>query len=251
MRSRHADLKASIITLREQGKSYGEIRRTLKIDIPKSTLSYWCNKVLLTDIQQRRVQELVAAGAQKGRTIALLMNEERRALCLQEIERRNKHLAGLLFDKDVAKIALAVLYLGEGAKSPKRGYLMFGNSDPLIIDLFLQLLRRCYNIDEKKFRCTLQCRADQNIKKLEKFWARITNIPSSQFYKARPDPRTIGKPSRKLDYKGVCRIDYFSAEIFFELMKIPRILHGGLWSSGRTSLWHGEDGSSILPRSMI
>ena len=120
-----------------------------------------------------------------------------------------------------------MLYLGEGAKN-QRGSLMFGNSDPFIISLFLYLLRYCYNIDESKFRCTLQCRADQNSRKLEKFWFQITKIPLSQFYKARIDPRTIGKPSKKLEYKGVCRIDYFSAEIFTELTQIANIVHEGL-----------------------
>ena len=104
---------------------------------------------------------------------------------------------------------------------------MFGNSDPSIISLFMSLLRYCYNIDESKFRCTLQCRADQNTKKLEKFWSQITKIPLSQFYKARVDPRTIDKPSKKLNYKGVCRIDYFSADLFIELKQIAEIIHRG------------------------
>jgi len=86
-------------------------------------------------------------------------------------------------------------------------------------------MRKCYTIDEKKFRCTVLCRADQDTKALEKFWLKITKIPSSQFYKTRMDPRTAGKPSRKLDYKGVCVIDYFSADIFLDLMQIPKTIH--------------------------
>ena len=103
---------------------------------------------------------------------------------------------------------------------------MLGNSEPLVIRLFLNLLRYCYNIDESKFRCTLQCRADQNIPKLEKFWSQITNIPLAQFYKARIDPRTIGKPSNNPNYKGVCRIDYFSGDIFMELKQIMSLILG-------------------------
>ncbi len=105
---------------------------------------------------------------------------------------------------------------------------MFGNSDPFIINLFVSLLRYCYSVDECKFRCTIQCRADQNIKELELFWSRVTKIPLLQFYKARVDPRTVNKPSKKKDYKGVCRIDYFSADLFFEIIKIPEIISKGL-----------------------
>ena len=64
--------------------------------------------------------------------------------------------------------------------------------------------------------------------KTGKFWSKITNIPLSQFYKARIDSRTIGKKSKNLNYKGVCRIDYFSAEIAIELMQISKIIHKGL-----------------------
>ncbi len=132
-----------------------------------------------------------------------------------------------LKNKDIAKIALAMLFLGEGSKKSK-GTLMLGNSDPQTIILYLKLLRQCYVLDEKKFRCTVQCRADQDTRKLERFWSRTTKIPSKQFYETRIDPRTIGKPSKYLDYKGVCRIDYFSADILTELKQIINLIFEGL-----------------------
>ncbi|MDP2663986.1 MAG: hypothetical protein Q8P08_00910 [bacterium] len=164
-------------------------------------------------------------GAGRGRATALIANRLKREKYIQAVRGRISHLAGELKKRSTSKIALAMLYLGEGSKK-QRGALMFGNSDPSVVRLFLNLLRYCYNIDEKKFRCTLQCRADQNIKKLEKFWSKITGIPPSQFYKARIDPRTIGKPSKKLDYKGVCRIDYFSGDVFMELKQIIEVIAG-------------------------
>ncbi|MEK7598802.1 MAG: hypothetical protein AAB487_03635 [Patescibacteria group bacterium] len=159
----------------------------------------------------------------KGRALALAVIRVKREHYLDEVQARIEHLGKVFRNKDVAKIALAMLYLGEGSKTP-RSALMFGNSDPRIIRLFTELLRFCYEIDELKFRCTLQCRADQDIKKMEKFWSEITKIPSTQFYKARIDPRTIGKISKKPDYKGVCRIDYFSADLFNEIMKIIELI---------------------------
>ena len=38
------------------------------------------------------------------------------------------------------------------------------------------------------------------------------------------DVRTLGKPTKKQDYKGVCRVDYFSAEIFIELKEIADLI---------------------------
>ncbi len=219
-------LKEKVKGLRKKGKTYSEIQKILKVSIPKSTLSYWCSNVKLPKEYHKRIQKIIINNAQKGRIIALIVNKVKREKYLISVANRNKHLAIILKNKDTAKIALAMLYLGEGSKT-KKGGLEFGNSDPFIVDLFLYLLRYCYKIDSKKFRCTLQCRADQDIKKLEKFWFGVTKIPLSQFYKVRIDPRSIGKPTKKLDYKGVCRINYFSADIFIELMQIPKIIHKG------------------------
>lgn len=202
-----------------------EINSTLGTKIPKSTLSNWCCGIPLPNSYQRKVRDYNLANLKVAREIALDGQRKKRNEYLNLIRNRNNHLSQLIKSRDVAKIALAVLYLGEGQKNIKKGSLMFGNSDPLIVKLFLDLLRHCFNIDDRKFRCTLQCRADQDIKKLEKFWSKITKIPLSQFYKVQVDPRTKGKPSKKIDYKGVCRIDYFSAEVLIELLQIPEIIH--------------------------
>lgn len=219
-------LKLQAIKLRGAGKTYSEIQNALEIRVPKSTLSYWCKDVSLSHKKQERIRKLILNNSKKGLKSALLVNRTNRKKYLESIIDRNKHLKFALKNKDTAKIVLAVLYLGEGGKN-RKGSLLFGNSDPFIIGLFLHLLRYCYDIDESKFRCTIQCRADHNIKKLEQFWSQITKISSSQFYKARIDPRTIGKKSRKENYKGVCRIDYFSADLFLELMSISKIIYKG------------------------
>jgi len=217
-------LRKKAIELRKKGRTYSEIQKILKTEIPKSTLSYWCSNIELPKEYRDRIQELILKNAHKGRAVALVVNRIKREKYLKSVEDRNKYLAKSLRNKDIVKIALAMLYLGEGGKD-QRGSLLFGNSDPFIISLFLYSLRYCYSIDESKFRCTLMCRADQNTKKLEKFWSKVTNIPPSQFYRVRQDARTIGKPTKKKDYKGVCKIDYFSADIYTELMMIPKIIY--------------------------
>lgn len=220
-------LKEKVIKLRKRGKTYLEIQSTFKKSIPKSTLSYWCRNIPLPLNYQRKIQAYNKFNLEKARKIALAVNKLKREKYLKSIVDRNKHFKNILKDRGVAKVVLAILYLGEGSKNPKRGSLAFGSSDPFIISLFLYLLRYCYNINENKIRCTLQCRADQNIKKLETFWSKITKIPLTKFYKAQIDPRTINRPSKKLDYKGVCRIDCFSADILLDLLQIPKIIFKG------------------------
>lgn len=210
-------LKNDALKLRKSGRSYGEIREILKAKIPKSTLSYWFKDILLSDKNKHRIKKIILSKAEEGRIKALKTNKDKRGLYLESIKKKVSHLPNLIDNKEIAKLALTMLYLGEGSKT-RRGALMFGNSNPDIIKLFLKILRTCYDVDESKFRCTVQCRADQDPTILKEFWFDITKIPRGQFYKPRIDLRTIGRPSRKLGYKGVCRIDYFSADIYNELI---------------------------------
>ena len=209
--------KKRAIELRRLGKSYGEINNFLNAKIPKSTLSHWFRNIYLSEKQKNRINLLTLDRINTARVKAIAVNKAKRNNYLKHIREKVVHLPIFLNNKDVAKTALGMLYLGEGSKT-RRGALMFGNSSPDIIKLFLKLLRNCYDIDESKFRCTVQFRADQNPKILEEYWSYITKISKSHFYKTSVDMRTVGKPSRKPEYKGVCRIDYFSADIYNELI---------------------------------
>jgi hypothetical protein len=222
MESKFIRYKKEAVDLRRKGNTYGMIVRRLNTKIPKSTLSCWFKKVILSKDALEKLNNSISENIKKAHVAAANAKKEKRIKYLEEIKNKVSHLKKIKNSKDIAKIILAVLYLGEGSKN--RRSMMLGNSDPKIIKLFLKLLRLCYSVDESKFRCTLQCRADQNIEELEKFWQKITGIRPDKFYKARIDPRTIGKKSKKLDYKGVCRIDYFSADVFNEIKIIMEII---------------------------
>ena len=189
------------IRLRKQGKTYTEIIKELKFHIPKSTLSYWFKHIDESSKSKKLREQKRLIHLQYAREKSLQWRTEQRKKYLDNLRFENRGLKKQIANQQTAKIALTILYLGEGSKSPKRGSLVFGNSDPAVIKLFLQLLRKIYEIQEEKFRCTVQCRADQNIKSLEQFWSKTTNISHSQFYASRVDPRTVGVQSRKLNYK--------------------------------------------------
>lgn len=220
-------IRQRAIVLRQCGKTYPEINRILEANIPKSTLSYWCKQIPFSQKYKQRIQNLNLRSLDRARQLAWAAIKRKRQIYLDTLRRHNIKLERTLEDKRVAKIALAMLFWAEGSKT-KKGSVVFGNSDPTMIALFLKLLKVCYPINSVKFRCTLQCRADQNIRKLEHFWSRITQIPLAQFYRARIDARTIGRPSRHKNYKGVCRIDYFSAHVFNDLKIAIEIITGGL-----------------------
>jgi len=223
MISKFIKYKKKAIDLRLEGHTYGEITEKIGKPIPKSTLTEWFKNIKLSFVADNRLRNVVSKRIRNAHIRALAANKKIRKDYLEDIARKVAPLKKRLDNPGVAKIALAMLYLGEGAKK-KRGSLMFGNSDPRIIKLFLSLLRNSYDICESKFRCTLQCRDSQDIKSLEHFWSNIANVPLDQFYKARVDPRTLGKKIRNTDYKGVLRIDYFSADVYNEIIKIIEII---------------------------
>jgi len=228
VKSRYYHLKPKIIALRSSGKTYTEICKIVGIKISKGTLSNWCGNILLSPKQKQRVAYLIKGGASRGRATALAVNKLKRDKYLKSLVVKNEHLAGLISDKDIAKITLAVLYLGEGAKWRSHRGLMLGSADPKIIRFYLKLLNKCYGITSKRLHCRISYRADQNIKRLTKFWSHYTQIPLKNFYKTKPDSRTKGKPTKRKNYKGVCVVTLGSTEIQLELESIAEIIFSGL-----------------------
>jgi len=121
-----------------------------------------------------------------------------------------------------------MLCLGEARKYNSSGSFSLGSSDPRIIIIFLVLLEVCFDYNQDKVRCTVQCRADQDTKELEGFWQDVTRIPRKLFYKTRIDPRTIGKPTKRLDYRGVLKVDYFDTKVQLELESLSSLVYNQL-----------------------
>lgn len=217
-------LIAKVRIMRAGGSTYREICNKINVDIPKSTLTYWCKNTRLPRSYQLKIRRLNVAHLKNARTKAVVANKSRRLDVYDEIKNINSHISLHIRELPTAKIALAMLCLGEATKYPNP--FCFGNANPKIIQLFLKLLEKSYNFDERKVRCTVQCRADQNTLKLEHYWANITNIPSTQFYRTRIDKRTIGKPTVKDNYFGVLRINYLDTRVQLELESLAELLYG-------------------------
>ncbi len=158
-------IRERAVELRVQGKTYPEIQKALGIKVPKGNLFYWFQNIKLTLEQAEKIRQQNLRSLAETRLKANLVLKQRREKYLASVADRVKDFALVLDNKKTAKVALALLYITEGSRSA-RGSVVFGNSDPYIISLFLHLLRFCYNVDERKLRSTVQCRADQNIKDL-------------------------------------------------------------------------------------
>jgi hypothetical protein len=213
--------------LRALGKTYSQVTKALGVPVAKSTLSYWCRGLSLSEDYEANVQKLVKAGSSRGRAAALVSNRRKYREARAAIKKRAHGFSPLLADVRVGKLALAMLYLGEGAKWVSHRGLALGSSDPDIVKLYVQLLESCYGIKRRALKARIMYRSDQDIATLTGFWSKQLHLTSGQFYKTKPDSRTSGIRTRKNNYKGVCAIYCAGTEIQLELDAIARSLING------------------------
>ncbi len=216
-------LRKTVRKLRAKGKTYTEIQQILAVSIPKSTLSSWCQNVILPVWYTDKIRNLNRKSFTKAQAMAWASMRRKRELFLDKVRQEADRVLKK-FNLENLKMVLAMLYLGEGAKWKSHSGLSLGSSDSTIILLYISLLEKCYRIKPNQLKCRISYRADQNIRELEKYWSSITGIPKENFYKTKPDPRTKGKKTKKNDYKGVCVITCAGSHIQLELEEIANLL---------------------------
>ncbi|KKS95885.1 MAG: hypothetical protein UV73_C0013G0030 [Candidatus Gottesmanbacteria bacterium GW2011_GWA2_43_14] len=114
------------------------------------------------------------------------------------------------------KIAGLMLYWGEGTKYRDQ-IVDLANSDPVMIKIFLQMLRTVYGILEEKLRVLIYCYSDQDVNKLKEYWMKITNISEKQFIKPYIRQDFLEKKKNKMP-NGLIHIRYHDKKLY-NLMK--------------------------------
>lgn len=237
MRRYSKEIVFKIRNLRSEGKTYSEINSSIGMRIPKSTLSDLLRGVVLPPQYENKISKLNTTNLNRGRKTAVLVNQIRRKDFLDSLIKKNIPVSEIINDEKVAKIALAMLCLGEASRYKSGGgRFSLGSSDPRIIVILLKLLKKCFHIDWKKIRGTVQCRADQDTASLERYWSKLSGIPKKLIYKPLIDPRTKGKPTKNKDYKGVFRIDYFDTKVQLELESLADLVYNKLLDKRARSL---------------
>jgi len=77
-------------------------------------------------------------------------------------------------DVDYCKILLAMLYWGEGTKTVRQ--LVFMNSNPKIIKMYLFLLLKVFVINESKLKTYLHLHDYHDRDRMINYWSDITGI---------------------------------------------------------------------------
>ena len=142
-----AGLRERAREFRRAGYTYSEICEALGVDIPKSTINGWVKDIELTADQKTRIEKKERDSILRSQPLAAEWNREQKRRRLHAIVEKAAPIAQRLAEnKEALMLMASALYMGEGAKNPNAFTL--GNSDPRIIQAWLALLRRTFDIDE-------------------------------------------------------------------------------------------------------
>lgn len=210
--------------LRKQGKTYAEIRKQLSV--PKSTLSAWLGEKY-SWIFDRKAQlihlkkiRLISAKYVRQKKI------ERDELADELAKQKGQKMANDLniSDINVLKSLLAMIYWAEGSKHKSVTGLRFVNTDPRFAFLYINLVRRCFKIDESRFRVHLYLHYYHEKKHATQFWSKLLDIPPAQFWKIYIKKRSKTKRFRR-NSAGICFIYYPSNDYRKELLALAYKIH--------------------------
>jgi len=202
MVSRWYKLRDEVVKLRKEGTSIGVINK--KYGIPKSTLSCWFRKIKLNKYQKDRIYKAASIRMDKAREKALLWHHSQKENRIKLAEKEADSVLSSINmnDLSVLEVALAFLYLGEGAKSNETS---IGNANPLVLKFFINAIKKLYP-NAKLGRCQLHLRSDQNELSAIKYWSKELNINEGEFSFVKD--KRVAKTKTYQSYHGVCVIRF-------------------------------------------
>ncbi len=207
-------MKVNVIALREKGGSINSI--ALQTGLAKSTVSVWVRGVVLPRNIQLKLRDRQLKGWKKGHAAV----QARRSADQTAREKGSLRVISQLskkWSRESFQLYAALLYWCEGGKQTNDG-IRFANSDPLLVQSFLQCLRAGFEIDESKFRILVHLHEYHDPDVQLVYWSEITGIPSEQFMKSYVKPHT-GKRKKK-GYPGCISVRYSSSALVLTLQSL-------------------------------
>ncbi|MEK7628245.1 MAG: hypothetical protein AAB421_02385 [Patescibacteria group bacterium] len=191
---------------------------SLLLGAAKSTVSVWVRDVVLSDSAQNRIRGLCTKGqlaAQETHYARTRQKEKEADIFAWAV------LKNFSPDETTERVLCALLYMCEGSKLyNNRGNFAFMNSEPALIALFLNLLRRSFALDESKFRACIHLHGYHNARAQTKFWSEVTGISLKQFM--RPYIKIESRQSLREGYQGCIQVVYNDKMIMRQVLAIGR-----------------------------
>ncbi len=156
----------------EEGLSVREI--CTKLGVSKGSVSVWVRDIELTTEQRTALKKRnpVYAGQHLGAQANILKHREIRRQYQEEGRQKAR-------ENDPLHIAGCMLYWGEGAKS--RTQLELANSDPVLIQFYLNFLRESLKVADNDIRVRVNCYLGNDLtsEEIENWWLELLDLPRS------------------------------------------------------------------------
>lgn len=190
-------LRAQAIALRRRGWSYGEILKTLPVS--KGSLSLWLRGIPLTQRQRAAIHRR-ARNTGPGTAASQAAYRRRRESLEKEAATR---FARLDLDRSSLAFVGAALYWAEGTK---RKAMVFTNSDPEMIRLYMRWLRTVLRVSEDCIQCTVAVHLNNGLSydEVQEHWVGVTDVSNTAFGRPMINPAVrggqTGHKKRRLPY---------------------------------------------------
>ena len=134
----------------------------------------------------------------------------KRALITKKIKDQAKKEIGKISKRDLWILGVA-LHWAEGSKGKKEGInVVFCNSNPQMIKLFLKWLQQICKIPKKDIVLSIYLHetAVERAEEIRKYWLEVTNFPSAKFQKIVWKKNKINTKRKNIgeNYHGLLRI---------------------------------------------
>ena len=194
--------KEVAICLRKKGLSYNEILQ--KVNVSKSTLSLWLRDVGLATVQKQQLTEKRKLAQHKAQEACRNARIERETITIASAKNEITPIT-----KNELWLIGITLYWAEGSKQKKNNVsqkVSFNNSDPKMILIFDQWLRKICGKKTADLTYSIYIHHTGDKEKSRKFWEKLLHTKIEKMYFKTHQPKTNRKNINE-DYHGLLRID--------------------------------------------
>ncbi|MHB1316482.1 MAG: hypothetical protein ACYCZW_01350 [Minisyncoccota bacterium] len=192
--------------MRRKGMSLLEISR--KISVSKSTVSVWCEDIVLTKKQISKLLNNRNNFLTTGRMMGAAVNKRKKQGAIKEADSFGENFIKNLSQRELVLVATA-LYWAEGSKSDSTSRFMFVNSDPEMILIMKVFLVSVIGVSIDDIVCSIQINRihEKRIIVVLNFWKNLLRLQDGQMRK----PYFVDTKVHKVydnyeNYFGVCRL---------------------------------------------
>ncbi|MEJ1201439.1 MULTISPECIES: hypothetical protein [unclassified Streptomyces] len=183
------DVRERARELRLQGWTYDQIQ--VELGCSKGSISLWVRDLPKPERREPSEQAKLAARKRWEHELAVrdAAREQTKAAALQEV--------GRMTDRELFLLGVG-LYWAEGAKDKiysRREYVLFVNSDPGMIKVFIAWLE-LLKVERERLRFRVMIHENADVTAAERYWASLVGAESTCFGKTtlkKHNPKTVRK----------------------------------------------------------